>query len=203
VRDAGNILAYASPRGAATPDLPGGDFSLTFAPPPPRVEFAVNAAGAFIAAALAAPSLWVATKLGMTWGLLAATVPALAALFLIVIVCRRAQVIARLLRFGPLPITIAIHNGSVHLSDPAQWGLTMRVYDVDTIVRCHAEFGGWSIGARLYNINIVRTQAETIEMRIAAQNRDVLTRQLADLQNALEAARSAKLPAPDKPPAEP
>ena len=199
MREGGAILAYASPTDAAALDSAAGDFSVTFAPPPLGVEIAVNAVGPCLAAAAVGAVAWLGIKLVVMTSLWSAFVPALVALAVGLVVYRRAQCIVRLLRFSGLPVTLALTNGLLHSSDPPQWGLATRVYAVDTIVRCRAEFGGWSIGTRLYSINIVRTELETIEMRVAARNRDVLRRQLADLENALVAARSAKLATPDKP----
>src|SRR5687768_15056741 len=147
--DDGPILAYASPTSAVALDTAAGDFTVTFAPPPVGVETAVNAAGACLAAAGVAAVAWVAIKLGVATNPWAAFVPGLVVLVLAGIVCRRVQCIVRMLRFGRLPVTLAVRNGVLHMSSPAQWGLETHVYGAETIVRCRAALGGWSTGTRL------------------------------------------------------
>src|SRR5688500_9804705 len=121
--DDGRILAYASPTSAIALDAAAGDCSVTFAPPPRGLEIAVNAVGAFLAIAASGASAWFAVKLGRALNSYAPGVLLVLAVALGLVASRRFAAVARLVKFGRLPVTLAVTNGMLHLSDPPQWGL--------------------------------------------------------------------------------
>jgi hypothetical protein len=173
------ILSYAE--GATGPLSSDGD-EFVFRPPPFAISLLFNTlVGCFFGGA----AVSFVAKVGGNW--------TGAPIFLIV-VCGACALFLfqhwyrafRLLRFGGLPIKVAIANGLLVLIDPPQWGLhqeSLLLYDV---TGCDTGPGVWSLlGPTVCRLKIYRRDGAPLELRAATSESEAVDRAAAAIKSRL------------------